>query len=78
MIPFFWLPRNFWLEYSLFASLSYLIHLITEESAHRIKRLTEENDRLRQTTHRLSSQLQKGSEWERELRYLSQLEERNK
>ena len=66
------------LEYGVIASFSCLIYLLADQSWRRIQILTGENDKLREKIQLLSGQLQKDNAYQDQLRYLSQLEERNR
>lgn len=77
-IPLFWLKGSNGFEYGLIGAFSYLIGLLANDSARRIKALNDDKDFLKEAVHRLGSRLKHNSDFEEQLRYLSQLEERNK
>ena len=72
------LPKAIFYEYISLGALSYLICLLSWLTFRRIQALTGENDALRDQIHWLSGKLNKDMEYERQLKYSSQLEERNK
>ncbi|MHB1404870.1 MAG: sensor histidine kinase [Desulfitobacteriaceae bacterium] len=66
------------LEYLLVSLLSYVIYDQASSMAQRLNLLTTENDEMRNRIDRLRGRLHKDEEYERQLKYSSQLEERNK
>ena len=65
------------LIYLLVSSFSYLVYCLGHNSKRRIQRLSEVNDSLREKVYLLTSQLNKDLDYERQLNYSTQLEERN-
>jgi len=63
--------------YLLVSSFSYLVYRMGHNSKHRIQGLSEVNDTLREKVYLLTSQLNNDLDFERQLNYLSQLEERH-
>lgn len=66
------------LEYLLISLLSYIIYSQASSISQRLKILTAENDEMRNRIFSLQGRLLKDEEYERQLKYSSQLEERNK
>jgi signal transduction histidine kinase len=76
-LPLFLLAKNFWLDYffvSVFSCLTYFQFL---KFYKRTEKLTVDNDTMREKIHMLSEQLNKDVEYERQIKYSLQLEERN-
>lgn len=77
-IPLALLDKNMFTEYFLIGSFSYTVYLSSQKYFGRIKVLSNENDEMREKIHLLSGKLDKDIEYERQMKYTSQLEERNK
>jgi signal transduction histidine kinase len=65
-------------DYILVASLSYIICNLYYNNFYNILKLREENYKLRKRNYELNKSLNKDAEYEMQIRYLSQIEERNK
>ena len=65
------------LEYVLASLMSLLIFLIAQKLIQNVGALKEANEELRDSIDDLSARLSAGTEYEAQLRYLSQIEERN-
>jgi signal transduction histidine kinase len=63
--------------YLLVSSFSYLVYRMGHSSKHRVQELSEVNDALREKVYLLTSQLNNDLDFQRQLNYLSQLEERH-
>lgn len=77
-IPLFLQANSLRAEYILVSAFSYLIYLLASKSHQRVQMLAQENDQLREKVHALAGRLNKDLEYERQMKYSSQLEERNK
>lgn len=77
-LPLFWLGGAIINQYILVSFLGLLLCVLADRAARRIQVLSGENDRLREKLHSIAGQLNKDREYERQLKYSSQLEERNK
>lgn len=75
-IPFLLIDKAGQAIYLLVSSFSYLVYRMGHHSMHRIQGLSEVNDTLRDKVYLLSSQFDHDLDLERQLNYLSQLEER--
>lgn len=64
-------------EYVLICFLSFIIYLLSNKSYNRITNLLKENNELRERIDMLYTRIDRGEEYQRQLKYLSQLEERN-
>lgn len=64
-------------EYLLISVFSVIIYMLSEKSFARINMLKKDNDNLREKNDSLYKRLDAGAEYENQVRYLSQLEERN-
>lgn len=73
----FFIGRNVLPEYILVTLFSLCIFLFAKKSATRIVNITKEMDALRDKVDTLYKRLDKGVEYENQLKYLSQMEERN-
>ena len=76
-LPLFLLAGNIIPEYLLISLLSAMIYELSLKSSMRIARLAADNDFLREKNHSLYGRLHSGTEYENQVKYLSQLEERN-
>ncbi|RJE47479.1 MULTISPECIES: histidine kinase [unclassified Dehalobacter] len=76
-IPLFLLTGDMLPGYLLIVLLSTLIYMLSLKSSLRIASLTMDNDHLRGKNHSLYGRLRTGSEYETQVKYLTQLEERN-
>lgn len=65
-------------EYLLLVALTFLIYSLADQSYGRIQNLTRENDVMREDVHVLAGKLNRDIDYERQIKYSSQLEERNK
>lgn len=65
-------------EYIFTAVFSYLVYGLSRKAHKRIEYLVNENDDLREKNFQLNMRLAKDNEHEKQVRYMSQLEERNK
>ncbi len=77
-LPLFAIQGGFVAEYIMVSILSYIIYLITYKYYLRVQSMSKENDSMRIKIHELSLRLNKEAEYEHQVRYSSQLEERNK
>ena len=77
LMPVFFCTYTLRPEYLLSTVLSLMIISLAYRVYAGIKRLKEENDRLRDKNDMLLGKLDVGTEYENQLKYLSQLEERN-
>lgn len=76
-IPLLLMDKEGLAVYLLVSSFSYLVYRMGHNSKHRIQGLSEVNDALREKVYLLTSQLNNDLDFERQLNYLSQLEERH-
>ncbi|MGY0374557.1 sensor histidine kinase [Clostridium sp. JNZ J1-5] len=65
-------------EYILLSVLSYVICILCYNNSGRILRLLNENDELKKKNHTLNKNLIKDMEYQSQIKYMSQIEERNK
>lgn len=65
-------------EYILVFSFCYLIYIICNHASHRISKLVINEDKLRTKVYDLYDKLDKNSSYEKQIRYTTKLEERNK
>ncbi|MCX8129854.1 MAG: sensor histidine kinase [Clostridia bacterium] len=65
-------------EYVLISVFGFLIYVLSYNSHKKITYLTAETDSLKEKNHSLHDKLNKEAEYEKQLKYSSQLEERNK
>ncbi|MCL6478287.1 MAG: sensor histidine kinase [Peptococcaceae bacterium] len=65
-------------EYLLVSAFSCMIYTLSFKSCGRIQLLAKENDRLRERVFALAGRLDRDAEYRRQMKYSSQLEERNK
>lgn len=77
-VPAFWFKNEDLIEYALVALLSFFIYRLAYTFDRRVRLLTQENDEMRQQIYQLSGRLHKDLEYEQQVKYSSQLEERNK
>lgn len=77
-IPVFWFKHEDLIEYALVAFLSFFIYRLAYTYERRVRLLVRENDEMRQQNYQLSGRLHKDLEYEQQVKYSSQLEERNK
>lgn len=77
-IPLFLSTNGLRAEYILVSAFSAIIYLLADQYHWRVDTLVKEKDELRETVHSLSGKLNKDLEYERQMKYSSQLEERNK
>lgn len=78
VIPLFFLQNTILKEYLLIAALSYVICSICYIFKMKIIKLINENDFLKENNYLLKKNIIKDTEYENQLMYTSQLEERNK
>lgn len=78
VIPMFFQTEELLAEYILISLFSFAVHVLSDRYSSRVRLLSAENDRLRENVSSLSGRLDKDIEYERQMRYSSQLEERNK
>ncbi len=64
-------------EYIISAALSLLVYFLSYKAYNRIKTLSEENDGLREKNDNLFRKVEMEQDYENQIRYLSQMEERN-
>jgi len=76
-IPLFLLDKERLSIYLLVSSFSYIVYLMGRESYQRIQRLVKVNDALREKVYMLANQVNVDLDYERQLNYSVQLEERN-
>lgn len=76
-IPLFLMDKAVLSVYLLVSSFSYLVIRVGRESSQRIQGLSKVNDDLREKVNHLADQLNKNLDFERQLNYSLQLEERN-
>lgn len=74
-IPFLLIDKAGQAIYLLVSSFSYLVYWMGHNSMHRIQGLSEVNDTLREKVYLLTSQLNNDLDFQRQLNYLSQLED---
>jgi signal transduction histidine kinase len=72
------LARGEWARYLLVCVLSYLIYSLSHQSHRRLQALAGENQRLKEKVSALSGSLERNADLQRQVKYSSQLEERNK
>ncbi|MDT8717213.1 two-component sensor histidine kinase [Clostridium sp. 19966] len=77
-MPLFTIQENMISKYILVSALTCTIYIAIYRYHYKLKKLYKENDIMRNTIHNLSGKLIKDSEYERQVKYTSQLEERNK
>lgn len=77
LIPGFLCDSRMRPEYFLAGLLSLIVFALSSKTHAEIKRLNEDNDRLREKNDTLYGKLELEEEYENQLKYLSQLEERN-
>ncbi|SNX53961.1 sensor histidine kinase [Thermoanaerobacterium sp. RBIITD] len=65
-------------EYTIIALMSYLICFIAQRLYEKIEKLKSQNDDLREKIQMLYNKINKSEEYEKQVRYTAQLEERNK
>ncbi|MGH4123040.1 MAG: sensor histidine kinase [Clostridium sp.] len=65
-------------EYILVATLGYLVYMLVNSSFNKIQRLTEENESLNNKNTILFDRLNKDVQFQKQFKYMSKLEERNK
>jgi len=78
IIQIFFLKESLIPEYILILLLSYLINLLSFRSSKKINDLLKSGSELREKNYNLKNNLIKNSDYENQIKYLSQLEERNK
>jgi signal transduction histidine kinase len=76
-IPLLFLAKNIWLDYFFVSVFSGLTFIQSLKFYKRTEKLTADNDTMREKIHTLSDQLNKDVEYERQIKYSLQLEERN-
>jgi signal transduction histidine kinase len=76
-IPLLFLTKIFWLDYCFVSVFSCLTYLQSFKHYKRTQKLTADIDQMRDKIHLLSDQLNKDAEYERQIKYSLQLEERN-
>ncbi|MDB5052530.1 MAG: signal transduction histidine kinase [Bacilli bacterium] len=76
-IPLLFLAKIFWLDYFFVGGFSCLTYFQSLKFYTRIEKLTAANDKMREKIHMLTDQLNKDVEYERQIKYSLQLEERN-
>jgi len=70
-------PQDFIAEYGIIALLSLAVFTLAHTTLARLDALTRENDELRERNDLLYRRLDREAEYENQVKYLSQLEERN-
>ncbi len=65
-------------EYILMAILGYLVYMLVNNSLSKIQRLTEENEQLKYKNNTLFNKLNKDTQFHKQFKDMSKLEERNK
>lgn len=65
-------------EYMIFTFFSCVIYALSNSYYIKMSTVVKENDRMREKIYNLSSRLDKNYEYERQIKYMSKLEERNK
>lgn len=78
ILPPFILDRAIISEYILIFSFCYLIYIISNKAGNRISKLVVNEDNLRAKVYELYDKLDKNSSYEKQIRYTTKLEERNK
>lgn len=73
-----WINQVYRPEYIVLGILTYIIYTLLDQLYHRIRNLSAENDEIRENVHILAGRLNKDIEYEQQIKYSSQLEERNK
>ncbi|WMJ79465.1 histidine kinase [Clostridium sp. MB40-C1] len=77
-IPLFWLRNNVFNEYIVILMLTYVIVRIYNIFNSKVEKLTKENDYLREKNYLLNKSSVKDIQYGEQIKYMSQLEERNK
>lgn len=78
LMPVYFLNIYMKMDYITMMLISYIIYLSSHRYTKRIDSILKENDYMREKIHLLSMKLNKNSNYEQHIRYLSRLEERNK
>lgn len=65
-------------EYLLAGALGYIIYILSFKAQRRLRALALENDQLREKVYSLSGRLNRDADFQHQVKYSSQLEERNK
>jgi signal transduction histidine kinase len=78
LIPLYFLDINMKIDYISIMLISYIVYISCYKYTKRIQKILKENDYMRERIHSLSTRLNKNSDYEMHIRYLSRLEERNK
>ncbi|MCY6957087.1 sensor histidine kinase [Clostridium brassicae] len=77
-VPLFWLENNVFNEYLVILMLTYVIVRIYNIFNLKVKKLTKENEYLREKNYLLNNSSVKDIQYGEQIKYMSQLEERNK
>jgi len=78
LIPVYFLNPYMKIDYVTLSLISFIVYFSCYKYTKRIQYILSENDNMREKLHILSIRLNKNSDYESQIRYLSRLEERNK
>jgi len=78
MLILIFLSSSMRAEYIVFTFFSCAIYVLSNNYSIKVSKIIKENDEMREEIYNLSSRLDKNYEYERQIKYMSKLEERNK
>jgi len=77
LLPYLAMPSNIMAEYTLILLLGFALDIVAHKASDRIRQLSLQNDGLREKIDDLYREIDKTEEFQKQVKYLSQLEERN-
>lgn len=77
-IPLIFIKNGYAAEYVLIGAFSLVVFTMSNKTHKRIDLISRENDEIRQENFVLSNRIDRGAEYDKQIKYLTQLEERNK
>lgn len=78
IVILFFISPSMRAEYMIFTFFSCAIYVLSNNYSIKVNKIIKENDEMREKIYNLSSRLDKNYEYERQIKYMSKLEERNK